>query len=127
MQLTLALDTWQPVAAPPTRAEYRQLLDDQVLIDLGGRPLVSRPCPHCAASTVGETCPQSQPCPTCTARPGQPCRRPSDHSLSARFAHWHSARLQAADQVDTTRQDNNDPTLPAPWPPKQRARRTTGP
>ena len=28
MQLTLALDTWQPVAAPPTRAEYRQLLDD---------------------------------------------------------------------------------------------------
>lgn len=123
MQLTLGLARWQPVAPPATVAEYRQLLDDQVLVDLAGRPLVARPCPHCTTSTVGETCPQSLRCPSCEAAPGQACRRPSEHVLSARFATWHRARTAAADDVDDARQAANDPTLPAPWPPKPRARR----
>jgi len=121
-QHALALDRWQPVAAPATVDQYRQLL-----VDLAGRPLVARDCPHCPTSTVGETCPQSLPCPSCAAAPGKPCRRPSEHALSAAFAGWHAERSAAAELVDDARQARNDPSLPAPWPPRPTARRRPSP
>jgi hypothetical protein len=126
-QLALALGRWQPVAAPATLAGYRQLLVDQVLVDLAGRPLVARPCPHCPTSTVGETCPQSLHCPSCAAAPDKPCRRPSEHALGAAFAGWHAKRTAAAELADDQRQAHGDPTLPAPWPPRRSARRRPPP
>lgn len=45
---------------------------------------------------VGSTCPRSQPCPTCTAAPGEPCRRPSGHRADV----LHAARIQLAESYD---------------------------
>lgn len=35
-------------------------------------------------------------CPTCHAKPGQRCRRPSEHVLKVGFGDWHSARKKLA-------------------------------
>ena len=106
----------QPVPAPGSVTALEELLAAGVLVDLAGRPLRARPCGHCGASTVGETCPWSLRCPGCGAGPGSPCRRPSGHNA----AELHTGRVAAAAEIDVRRELDGDPTLPAPWPPGPR-------
>ena len=54
-------------------------------------------CPHCGGEAVpGSTCPRACLCPTCGARPGSPCRRPSDHRADG----MHAARIHFAEDLD---------------------------
>lgn len=45
---------------------------------------------------VGTTCPRSIACPTCGAKRGAPCVRPSGH----RAAELHAARIEQAERLD---------------------------
>lgn len=54
-------------------------------------------CSICLGQVVpGSTCPRSIPCPTCKAPARKPCRRPSEHEAST----LHTARYEAAEQMD---------------------------
>lgn len=55
------------------------------------------PCPWCSGNAiVGTTCPKSIACPTCGARPGARCKRPSGHAA----AELHDKRVGAAEAAD---------------------------
>lgn len=55
------------------------------------------PCPFCGGDVIeGTTCPKSLPCPTCGARSGDSCRRPSGH----RADRLHADRIAAAEEAD---------------------------
>ena len=41
--------------------------------------------------------PKSLPCPTCRAKPGGPCRRPSGHNVFG--GGFHAARIKAYGQI----------------------------
>lgn len=50
-------------------------------------------CVWCGADVSGDEgpCPRSFECPTCKAKPGSPCRRPSGHNCT-----MHAGRLALA-------------------------------
>lgn len=106
----------QPVPAPGLRGQVAEMVAAGLLVDLARRPLVLRPCLTCSGSTLGETCPQALPCPTCQRGAGGPCVRPSGHVLSGGFGGAHDTRKAAAESVDRARELAGDPTLPARWP-----------
>lgn len=55
------------------------------------------PCAWCGGMAAeGSICPRSLPCPTCRRRPGQRCKRPSEHDA----AEMHASRWQAAEAID---------------------------
>jgi hypothetical protein len=59
------------------------------------RPRV--PCSWCGANAAeGSVCPWSLSCPTCRARPGIRCKRPSGHDAAA----MHADRWKAAEAID---------------------------
>jgi hypothetical protein len=79
----------------------RPLIEQPVVADgdlvalYAGRP--SERCRWCGAdAAVGTTCPRSLACPTCGARPGRRCKRPSEHQAAT----MHAARWQAAERMD---------------------------
>lgn len=54
-------------------------------------------CVWCVGQVVpGSTCPRSVVCPTCSAGPGRPCRRPSGH----RADQLHAGRIEYAERLD---------------------------
>jgi len=107
--------------APATRAEFRALVDDGLLITTGGKTLVRRPCPRCGSLLLGsvdgaETCWCIFTCPACSATPGQRCRRPSEHAVFGNRPHGSRVNLALADTE--RRAQAGDPDLPACWPPQ---------
>jgi hypothetical protein len=55
-------------------------------------------CPWCGSDDVvpGSHCPRSIPCPKCTARAGQRCKRPSGHPAGM----IHAERIKIAEAMD---------------------------
>jgi hypothetical protein len=53
-------------------------------------------CSWCNGFTRGDTCAKSLTCPTCDAKPGQECKRPSGHKAAA----LHKARVQKGYAID---------------------------
>jgi hypothetical protein len=54
-------------------------------------------CPWCGNNAaLGSVCPRSVVCPTCRAKPGQRCKRPSQHDA----AEMHVDRWKAAEALD---------------------------
>lgn len=107
----------QPVPPPATWADFAALAESGRLVSAAGSPLVLRACPTCRNRTLGETCPQTVPCPGCSAGPRQPCVRPSGHAYVG--GGFHAERLDRAALVDAERQAAGDPTVPAAWPAAQ--------
>ncbi len=61
-------------------------------------PLPTGPCPWCKCNPVhpDAVCPWSLTCPTCQARPGGRCKRPSGHDA----ANMHADRYLLAERLD---------------------------
>lgn len=59
------------------------------------RERVAEPCEFCGADCELGVCPKSIVCPTCRAKPGQRCRRPSEHS--GPMVAIHATRIEAAE------------------------------
>lgn len=102
---------------------YEQLLAAGKLIDGAGRPLRAVDCERCLVTrphkiTSGITCPYEVFCPTCQAKRGAPCTRPSGHVLSEKFGGQHATRAELARKVDDERALIGDLSVPAPWPTK---------
>lgn len=91
-----------------TLQEWEDLLRQGVLRDLGGRALRRFKCRWCGGQTVGETCPQSLPCPSCHATRGDDCVSPGD-------TQWHTERVDAARRRDEQREKEGDLSLPKRW------------
>lgn len=117
----MVTEQWQGHHPPPrTHQEFRALLDAGLLITTGGKPLVRRSYSVCGAGLLGsrdgaETCWCAIPCPTCPARVGRACRRPSEHAVFGNRPHERRARLAQA-ETDRRARDG-DPDLPARWRP----------
>ena len=59
-------------------------------------------CKWCDGVTRGDICPRSLDCPTCAAKPGASCKRPSGH----RASELHAQRLNKAYALDDTNNFN---------------------
>lgn len=112
------MTVFQPVNAPDTNVAYVELARSGVLIDLAGRPLRIGPCPFCPSdqTILNLTCHRAVSCKHCGAGIGSPCRRPSEHVLTAAFGGTHKGRERAAEAIDNTRERAGDLSIPAPWP-----------
>ena len=55
-----------------------------------------RKCEWCDGITRGDVCPRSLECPTCSAKAGLSCKRPSGH----RASEIHFERIKAAYAID---------------------------
>jgi len=66
-----------------------------------GSDSMTEPCPYCGSDTADpdSTCPKSIPCPTCRAKSGRRCKRPSGHPAQR----LHAARIEAAEADDRAR------------------------
>lgn len=68
----------------------------KVVLDEHGTVIAGQPCQSCEGVTYGETCPYSLTCPSCHQRPGQRCRRPSEHLADQ----MHRDRWELAHKID---------------------------
>jgi hypothetical protein len=62
-------------------------------------------CPWCGSTEWDgiTVCPRSQRCPTCKAKPGAPCKRPSGHTA----ARLHVDRVKVAERLDDQRRQED--------------------